>query len=177
MNLCIVGCGTVGTSIVELYSRRSLEIDNPYKELILIDPDCVDRSDNYIYPKVYSLYDMALNINPILKIYPMIGIFPDVLTNFELNKINNTVFIDCRDNNEQSELFFLKISSDGPYGSIIKYPVNLEGIPTNYKIKKSEYYSLLTASRIIEDIMNIKEPYIYTKKKSKNYIINHIIPF
>lgn len=176
MDLCIVGCGTVGTSIVELYARRSLEIDSPYNDLILIDPDCGENS-NYNYPKVYTLYDMALNINPVLKIHPMLGVFPDILSNFKLNKINNTVFIDCRDNNEQSELFFLKISSDGPYGSIIKYPTNLDGIPTNYKIKKSKYYSLLTASRIIEDIMNIKEPYIYTKKKSKNYIINHIIPF
>jgi hypothetical protein len=177
MDLCIVGCGTVGSSIIEMYSRRSLEIQSHYKELILIDPDCDDSSDKFIYPKVYALYDMALDINPLLKIHPMIGVFPDVLNNFEKDKINNTVFVDCRDNNEQSDLCYIKIASDGPYGSVIKYPTQLDGIPSNYKIKKSKYYSLLTVCRVIEDIMNMKEPYIYTKKKSKNYIFNHIIPF
>ena len=100
MDLCIVGCGTVGTSIVELYARRSLEIDSPYNDLILIDPDCGENS-NYNYPKVYTLYDMALNINPVLKIHPMLGVFPDILSNFKLNKINN------KTNNKTNNFFII----------------------------------------------------------------------
>lgn len=174
--LSVVGCGTVGSALLRLFASRSLETKCKFEILEFIDPDVIteDGHNKIGYPKSYHLEDELYQINPMLRLRPVNDKFPDFLNNYSNTEINNTAYIDCRDNKNQSEVFYMKISSDGPYGHIIKFPKNNNlDEPHNYSIKNSEYYSLLTVSHVIEDITNIKFPII--KGNETQIVLNHLM--
>lgn len=178
--LSIVGCGTLGKQLIELYAERSLYIAPSFDILDFIDPDIVTDEGVYqYYPKVFAIDDLICKINPFLNCRAFAESFPTCLNLYSEEELKETLFIDCRDTNHQSDIFYMKITSDGPYGRIIKYPKNNDvDQPTNYKIEKSDYYSKLTASRVLEDIMNVKFPLDSSvrKKGSVYCVINHTIP-
>lgn len=175
MNLIVVGCGTVGSTLLNLLALKSVEYPLNYKKIVLIDPD-FEKSNYDLYPKVYSLHDKMVDINPRLKIDTYVssfsGCYDTIIENY--NK-KESVFIDCRDSEDSSSLFLYKISSDGPYGKIIKYPKDFIGMPQNYSVSNSPYYSILTVSKVIEEILNIKEIESFEDKESKILICNHLI--
>lgn len=178
--LCIIGCGTLGKQLIELYAERSLYITPIFDILDFVDPDIVtDECINNSYPKVFIIDDIICKINPFLNCRALPISFPECMKYYTDDDLKNTLFIDCRDTNHQSDIFYMKITSDGPYGRIIKYPKDNDvDQPTNYKIEKSNYYSKLTASRVLEDIMNVKFPLddFRNKKGSIYCVINHTIP-
>lgn len=179
--LCIIGCGTLGQQLIELYAKRSLEIKPIFETIDLIDPDIItDCSLNNSYPKVFIIDDLICKINPFLNCRVFPQSFPECIDNiYSGDDLKETLFIDCRDTSNQSDLFYMKITSDGPYGSIIKFPkTNKLDQPTNYKIDKSNYYANLTATRVLEDIMNVQFPLddFTSKKESVFCVINHTIP-
>lgn len=174
--LSVVGCGTVGSSLLKLFASRSLETKCKFEILEFIDPDVIteDGHNKIGYPKTYQLEDQLYHINPLLRLRPVNNKYPDFIREFTNTEINNTAYIDCRDNKNQSDFFYMKISSDGPYGNIIKYPTNNDiNEPHNYSIKNSEYYSLLTVSHILEDIINIKFPIV--RGQETQIVLNHLM--
>lgn len=175
--LSIVGCGSVGEALLQLFSLKMLEDTNSkFESVELIDPDLVSTSDKYLmYPKVFEVEDKIKKINPDLKIKSIHSkaIFPECVSHRDNY---NNLFVDCRDTSEQSDLCCMKICSDGPYGKIILYPDTITGLPTNYRIKKSNYYALLTASTVIEKIFKFDVP--YKKENTEKVIsINHTVSF
>lgn len=177
MNLCVVGCGSVGAALLHLVGMKSVEFDVPYKRIIFVDPDIItDYNENhYSYPKVFAIEDQLLNIGCKLELIAINLTFDKYYLQLNETDIDRTVFIDCRDSNEQSSRFYMKIYSDGPYGHIIKNPENSSHKKySNYSIKNSKYYALLTVSHIVDDIMNIKEKNIKSCSKQTEFVINHL---
>lgn len=177
MNLCVVGCGSVGSALLHLVGIKSVEYDIPYKKIIFVDPDIITDStqNHYSYPKVFEIEDLLIEIGCPISLVAVNLTFESYYSSLSESDINNTIFIDCRDSNEQSSIFYIKIYSDGPYGHIIKNPENndINKFYTNYKIKNSKYYSLLTVSHIVDDILNLKEKK-FSSSKQTEFVINHL---
>lgn len=174
--LSVIGCGSVGDALLEAIALKHLEYKLKYEIIEFIDPDIVskDSSKYFQYPKVFEIEDKLNNINPFMKLRPIQNTFPECLQDLNKHVINNTLYIDCRDDLIQSSICYMKIYSDGPYGHIIKYPDDkIDSKPTNYQIKRSNYYAKLTVYRVVEDILR-SEPIFDHSTQQKEYIINHM---
>lgn len=174
--LSVVGCGTVGSELLYLFAHRCLEKKCKFNILEFVDPDVVtdENSVSNGYPKVLDLEDKINDINPHIILRPIIDIYPDFLDKQTDIEKKNTIFIDCRDNAHKSNIFYMKIASDGPYGKIIKYPSeSTVSEPVLYSLKNSKYYSKMTVMQALEDICNIKFP--LKRDVEKIFILNHTI--
>lgn len=177
-DVCIVGCGGVGSLLSWILSLKFNDYENNHK-MTLIDHDILVDSNlpylfmnreeatnrNFLYsPKVYCLQNQLMKINNNLNISCQYCKYPDERIIMNKESIN----IDCRDTDGQSSDFNIKLLHDGNFGRIIINPDNkIANGNGRYTYSSSKYKCLMFLTKAVKFIFEqnnnlyIKGEYIF----------------
>lgn len=161
MNITIVGCGTLGSSLAYALSLKSIE--GNVDSITLVDNDVIEEKNlPYLYvnnkvdydkfigsPKVICLQYIIKQITHI-PIYRYYDKYEDVKFN------NDQILIDSRDTGSQDSIFKYKLNIDGSFGRIIVNPEYSSSIPkkrNKYIIGDSRYYSHIFSFLVCEKVL------------------------
>lgn len=172
--ITIVGCGSVG-SILSSMIMQNTNITKYVDNIKLYDCDVLEKR-NLPYVTIkdnrYNGYPKSLVLERILnnfkkehyksehvRIKSFIELF-DILKPYD--KKENEIMMDCRDTDQQSNLFDIKLLSEGKYGKIV---VNsdkcyLTNNLNNYTFVPNQYHNMKIsklANNILYDIIKNKE--------------------
>jgi len=173
MDLILVGCGNLGSSIGYAILLKSLE--EKISSLTLIDDDIIEEKNfPYLFinnqteyrkfigsPKVLCLKWILKQINKDVHIYDLY----DKYENIEFSK--NYIAIDARDTGSENSFFKFKINGDGKYGKVIINPKtdNKNNFRKNYVLGESKYYSSLFSFIVCEYMIFNNENMISSERK------------
>jgi hypothetical protein len=156
-SILISGCGNLGSILSYMLVLKSLN-DKKIKNIYLFDDDLLHEPNlPYLFlnkyqedfirkPKVYALSFIIKNISKNVKIFPYFLKYPEN----EIDIESNTIKIDCRDTENNSEKFNIKLCQDGKYGRLIFNPkkINQKIKTGNYNFEIDKYQSFIFVSDV-----------------------------
>jgi hypothetical protein len=151
MKVVIVGCGGLGS----ILSKRLVLENNTLEEIVLIDNDIFEKENLLLKTStlqdlsVFENHPKSLVVEYFLNQITDISIHAEIefFNSNDLDRYEDYIKIDCRDNKKSDSKFDYKFTMDGPYALINVFPEDdIEDIQTNYTLEKSYIYSEKLAS-------------------------------